>query len=114
MLDIAFTGALFNEPASFYDALYQKIEERLYNTQTQTINDGFEIYVEAIHATGRPAFESFFVSRGLEPKCAKPPVDGVCWDWEWNDRGGTALGIAKVIRRATAEFALLANPQEDS
>ena len=97
ILDIFLVGKAVENPADYYNALYDSVVNgKIENDRFQAFDTRFQPYFDAMRETDRPPFERVFRSRGLKPDCMeRNPSDGKCEIWDWKE---TYLGSVKTAR----------------
>ncbi|MGK7947572.1 MAG: hypothetical protein AB4368_01875 [Xenococcaceae cyanobacterium] len=120
LIDIVLSG---DAVSSAEDSL--KFNQVLYSHLIEFMNQDprYEKYLAAMKEKGRPPFDRFFRSRGLQPKCAKYQdlkKQQKCETWNWVEISpGTTENYVKINRKVLLEFALqygnfVANPSQFS
>ncbi len=120
LIDIILSG---NAIGTAEDSL--KFNQALYSNLIEFMNQDprYEKYLAGMKEKGRPPFDRFFRSRGLQPKCAKYQdikKQQKCEAWNWVEISpGTTENYVKINRKVLLEFALqygnfVANPSQFS
>ena len=120
LIDIVLSGDAL---ASAEDSL--QFNQALYSNLIEFMNQDprYAKYLAAMKEKGRPPFDRFFRSRGLQPKCTKYEDlknQQKCEVWNWVEISpGSTENYVKINRKVLLEFALqygnfVANPSQFS